>query len=308
MTSLWEAQMRYFITGASGWIGSATVKELLSAGHEVTGLARSAESATTISTLGADVVLGSLEDLELLHAAAKDSDGVVHLGYIHDFSQIAEAAETDRRAIETFSDALAGTGRPLLIASGVLGMTTDREATEADSPQSSAHPRVANAQLTLDLQTRGVRPIVVRFAPTVHGPGDHGFISTIVRVARERGVSGYINDGANVWPAVHRLDAAALLARALDRAPAGAVLHAVAEPGVATRAIAQAIGSGLGLPVDSIPSDQASQHFGWIGMFFGLGCPASSTLTQERYDWTPVHPTLIEDINSGAYFEHLESH
>jgi nucleoside-diphosphate-sugar epimerase len=249
------------------------------------------------------VLPGELADLDVLRAGASASDGVLHLGYVHDFSRMEDAADTDRAAIDVFGSALAGTGGPLLIASGVAGLQLGRPATELDTPAPETHPRVANAAAALALAEHGMRPIVVRFAPTVHGPGDHGFVARLVAAAREKGVSAYIGDGAHHWAAVHRLDAARLVRLAVDEAPAGgAVLHAVAEPGVRTRDIAEAIGRGLDLPVVSVPAEQAVDHFGWIGMFFGMDCLASNDLTRERYHWTPTHASLIEDLDAGAYF------
>jgi len=290
--------VRIFVTGASGWIGSAVVPELQAAGHEVIGLARSDEAAKTIANSGAEVVRGELADLDLLRATAASSDGVVHLGYVHDFSRMPEAAATDRAAIETFGAALAGSGAPLLIASGVLGLARGRAATEQDDPDPAVHPRVGNAQVTLSFAAQDVRPIVVRFAPTVHGAGDHGFVARLVEIARERGTSGYVGDGANRWPAVHRQDAARLVRLAVDAAPAGSVLHAVAEEGVPTHAIAEAIGRGLDLPV----APAAPEEFGWLGAFFAADCPASSAITQQRLDWSPEHPGLVADLDAGHYF------
>jgi nucleoside-diphosphate-sugar epimerase len=294
--------MRFFVTGASGWIASAVVPELLAAGHQVLGLARSDAAAAKVAALGADVQRGDLNDLDGLRAAAAASDGVVHLGYNHDFSDMGAAAETDRTVIDAFGEALAGTGRPLLIASGVLGLASGRESTEDDRPDPAAHPRVANAAATLALADRGVRPIVARFAPTVHGEGDYGFTRHLAGIAKAKGVSAYIGDGTSVWPAVHRLDAGALVAKAIDHAPAGTVLHATAEPGVPARDIAEAIGRGLDLPVKSIPADQAVDHFGWIGPIFAADCPASSEKTQRLLDWHPTHNTLIADLDAGYYF------
>jgi nucleoside-diphosphate-sugar epimerase len=294
--------MRIFVTGASGWIGSAVVPELLGSGHQVLGLARSDAAAATVAALGADVRRGELDDLDGLTAAAAACDGVVHLGYNHDFSQMAAAAQTDLAAITAFGDALAGRGGPLVIASGVLGLATGRAATEEDVPD-FAHPRIAGARAALDLAARDVRSVVVRFAPTVHGPGDPGFLATLVGIAREKGVAGYIDDGAGCWPAVHRLDAANLVRRAVDGAPAGSTLHAVAEQGVPTRAIAEAIGRGLDLPVVSVPAERAADHFGWMARFFGMGSTVSSALTRQLLDWEPMHPGLLEDLDAGYYFK-----
>jgi nucleoside-diphosphate-sugar epimerase len=295
--------MRIFVTGASGWIGSAVVPQLLEAGHQVFGLARSDESAATITALGAEVRRGSLDDLDSLRAGAAASDGVIHLGYNHDFSRIADAAQADRQVIDVFGDVLAGTHRPLLIASGTLGLVEGRVSTEADSPAPGVHPRTNNALAALALAEKGVRSCIVRFAPTVHGAGDHGFIAHLVNIARDRGVAAYIGDGANRWPAVHRLDAATLVRLTVDGAPAGSVVHAVGEEGVATRAIAEAIGQGLGVPVSSIPAEQATEHFGWIGRFFGVDGPASNQLTRERLSWEPTGPTLLDDLAAGSYFQ-----
>ncbi len=294
--------MRILVTGASGWIGSACVPELLKAGHEVLGLARSDASAKKISELGATPVLGSFEDLNELRAIAKKAQGVVHLGYIHDFSRMEDAARTDRKVIEIFGEELAGSGGPLIIASGLLGLATGRLGTELDRPDPTVHARIQNAALTLDLAEKRVRSIVVRFAPTVHGSGgDHGFIQVLSSIARERGISGYIGDGSNRWSAVHRLDAASLIQLAVDNAPAGSVLHAASEVGVPAREIAQALGQFHGIPVECIPADQASAHFGWIGMFFGMDAQGSSEMTQKMLGWQPTHPTLLEDIANGYY-------
>lgn len=289
--------MRVFVTGASGWIGSASIQELLAAGHQVLGLARSDASAERVAALGAEVHRGDLDDLDSLAAGAAASDGVLHLGYHHDFSQMARAAELDRAAIDTFGTVLEGSGKPLLMASGTLGLSVGRVATERDDADASAHPRIANAHAALALADRGVRSIVVRFPPTVYGPGDHGFVAALVGFARENRVSGYVGDGANRWPAVHRLDAARLVRLALERAPAGTVVHAIAEEGVPAKAIAEAIGRGLGLPAASV----APETLSWLGPFFAADAPASSALTRERFGWEPKQPGLLEVLDSGAY-------
>ena len=296
--------MRIFVTGASGWIGAPTVRKLVEAGHEVTGLARSDRAAAAVTASGATAVRGSLDDVDVLAAEASQSDGVVHLAFRHDIAFTGDyegASSSDREAIDTFGDALAGSDRPLLIASGTLGLAPGRIGTERDMPETSANPRLANAQATLALATRGVRSIVVRFAPTVHGTGDQGFVATLVDIARETGVSGYLGDGTNRWPAVHVSDAADLVWRAMEKAPAGSVLHATAEDGIATRAIAEAIGQHLSVPVEQIPADLAMEHFRFLGGFFGTDAPASSTLTRESLDWHPTGPGLLEDIAAGAY-------
>jgi nucleoside-diphosphate-sugar epimerase len=295
--------MRVFVTGASGWIGSATVAELLDAGHQVVGLARSERAAEAIAALGAEVRRGELDDLDALRAGAAASEGVVHLGYNHDFSRMDDAARTDRAAIEAIGETLAGSDRPLLIASGTLGLTSGRVATEQDlPPDPEVHPRVGNALVALSYGDRGVRALVVRFAPTVHGEGDHGFVARLVEIAREKGVSGYVGDGSNRWPAVHRLDAGRLVRLAVEDAQAGSVLHATAEDGVPARAIAEAIGRGLGVPAVSIAAEQAGEHFGWLGGFFGADAPASSTATRAMLGWKPAQPGLIEDLDAGSYF------
>jgi nucleoside-diphosphate-sugar epimerase len=294
--------MRILVTGASGWIGSASVTELIAAGHHVLGLARTDEAAAKVAALGAEVVRGSLDDLDSLRRATARAEGVVHLGYNHDFSQMSAAAHTDRAAIEAFAQVLEGTGGPLLVASGTLGLATGRVGTEQDMPNPAVHPRVANSGYTLGLAERGIRSIVVRFAPTVHGSGgDHGFVATLARIAREKGVSGYIGKGLNRWPAVHRLDAGKLVQLAIDRTSPGAVLHAVAEEGIPTHDIAVAIGRSLDLPVATVPADHAAEHFGWLAMFFGADAPASSALTRGLLGWEPLQPTLLDDIAAGHY-------
>jgi nucleoside-diphosphate-sugar epimerase len=296
--------MRIFVTGASGWIGAPTAEQLVKAGHEVVGLARSDEAGTTVAATGATVLRGSLDDLEVLRAAAAESDGVIHLAFRHDIAfsgDFAGAVEADRRAIDTLGDALAGSDRPLVIASGTLGLSPGRVGTEADRPDPNAHPRIANAHLTLGLADRGVRSSVIRFAPTVHGAGDHGFIATLVDIARTRQVAGYLGDGSNRWPAVHRFDAAALTKLVVEKAPPGSVWHATDEEGVATRDIAAAIGRQLGVPVESIPAERAAEHFGFLADFFGTDAPASSRLTRERLGWQPTGPGLLADLDAGAY-------
>jgi nucleoside-diphosphate-sugar epimerase len=290
--------MRIFVTGASGWIGSAVVDELLANGHEVVGLARSDASAGTLEAKGAEVLRGDLDDLDSLRQGAKEADGVIHLANKHDFDHQEVSNAAERGAVETIGDALAGTDRPFVLASGAVGQT-ETDASPHHGPNSM---RGGSENLALSYADRGVRVASARFAPTVHGAGDHGFIAAIVNVARERGVSGYIGDGGNRWSAVHRSDAARLVRLGLETAAPGTIMHAAAEQGVPTRAIAEAIGEGLGLPVESISAETASEHFGWIGMFFGMDLPLSSTLTQQAFDWSPSGPTLVEDLAAGAYF------
>jgi nucleoside-diphosphate-sugar epimerase len=295
--------MRVFVTGASGWIGSATVDELLAAGHEVTGLARSDTSAAALQAKGARVRRGDLDDLASLRAGAEAAEAVIHLANKHDWSSPAASSAAERAAVQTLGDALAGTGRPFLLAAGVAGLTQGRPAAEDDpspfhGPQA---PRGGSENLALEFIDRGVHTVSLRFAPTVHGAGDHGFIAVIAAVAREKGVSGYPGDGANRWAAVHVSDAARLVALGLAKAPAGARLHAVAEEGVPTRDIAEAIGRALGLPITSIAPDDVQDHFGWIGTFFGMDLAATSTATRELLGWAPAGPTLIEDLDAGSY-------
>src|SRR5579864_224330 len=250
--------MRVFVTGASGWIGSAVVPELMQAGHHVVGLARSEASADALAAAGAEVHRGSLEDLDGLQAGAAKADGVIHLAFIHDFSQYETAVRADQRAIDALGAELEGSDRPLVIASGVAVVTPNAVATE-DDPPAPDFPRAPAAIATLAQAERGVRSSVVRLPPTVHGRGDDGFVPTLINVARLRGLSGYIGDGANRWPAVHRNDAARLFRLALEQAPAGSVLHAVADQGVPTRSIAEAIGRHLALPVVSFSPEQATE-------------------------------------------------
>jgi nucleoside-diphosphate-sugar epimerase len=306
--------MRVFVTGASGWIGSAVVPELIAAGHQVTGLARSDGSAAALTAAGAEVHRGTLDDLDSLRSAAAASDGVIHLAFKHDIAFSGDfqgAADADRRAIETFGEALAGSDRPFVIASGTLGLAPGRVATERDghdldssAPQliGGSQTRMGNAQMTLAFASRGVRSSVLRLPPTVHGDGDNGFMATLVGIARDKGVSGYIGDGSNRWPAVHRVDAAQLFRLALEKAPAGSTLHAIDDEGVPIRAIAEVIGRHLDLPVVAISTEDAAEHFAWLAGFLAADSPASSPLTRELLGWHPTHPGLIDDLDKGHYF------
>lgn len=275
---------------------------LIDAGHDVVGLARSDASAEALAAAGAQAHRGTLDDLDGLRAAAAASDGVVHLAFKHDvaFSGDFEAAsDADRRAIETFGAALEGSDRPLVIASGLAGLKPRAVATEQDMPDpgSPAGHRTLSERTALALAGSGVRSSSVRLAPSVHGEGDHGFVATLVDIAREKGVSGHVGAGANRWPAVHRLDAARLFRLALESAPAGSVLHGSAEQGVPTRAIAEAIGRRLDLPVASV----AAEHFGWLGGFFAMDVQASSARTRDLLGWEPTEPGLLEDLEEGRY-------
>lgn len=301
--------MRIFVTGASGWIGSAVVPELIGSGHRVVGLARSDTSADALADAGVEVVRGTVDDLDVLGTTAAASDGVIHLAFNHDVAFSGDfqgAAEADRRAVDTFGDALAGTGRPLVIASGVAGLAPGKVATERDMPEVDGSPiaiRAATSLAVLALAERGVRSSVVRLAPTCHGDGDNGFMASVVATARAKGVSGYIGDGANHWPAVHRLDAARLFRLAVEEAPAGSVLHGIAEEGIAIYDIAEVIGRHLGIPVVSVAPEAAAEHFTWLAHFLGMDCLASNTLTRELLDWQPTHVGLLEDLDKGHYFD-----
>jgi nucleoside-diphosphate-sugar epimerase len=298
-----QEAMKVFVTGASGWIGTATVDELLAGGHDVVGLARSDSSAEALAARGVTVRRGDLDDLDSIRAGAAAADAVIHLANKHDWSNPAESAAAERNAVEVIGETLAGSGRPFLLASGVAGVAPGRPTTE-DDPSPFHGPdsmRGGSENLALEFVERGVHSVSLRFPPTVHGARDHGFIAAIAAVARDKGVSGYPGDGANRWAAVHIGDAARLVVLGLDKAPAGTRLHAVAEQGVPTREIAQALGRVLDLPVASIPDDQVLDHFGWIGRFFAMDLIADSTVTRQRFGWSPSGPGLVEDIRAGAY-------
>jgi nucleoside-diphosphate-sugar epimerase len=304
--------MRIFVTGASGWIGSAVVPELLDAGHEVVGLARSDASAERLEAAGAAVRRGDLDDPEGLAKAAADSDGVIHLAFQHEVAfggNFAAAGAADRRAVEAMGAALAESDRPFVLASGLLGLTAGRVGTEEDGlvagPEVRANPagrRAATALLTLSLRGTGVRSSVLRFAPTVHGDGDNGFVAALVGIARQRGVAGYLGEGTNRWPAVHRSDAARLARLAVEAAPAGSVLHAVAEEGIPFREIAEVMGRHLDLPAGPVAPEDAAAHFGFLARFVGMDSPVSAAITRDLLGWKPTGPILLEDLEQDHYY------
>jgi nucleoside-diphosphate-sugar epimerase len=294
--------MRVFVTGATGWVGSAVIDELLAAGHTVTGLARSEAAAAALAAAGIAVQRGSLEDLESLRAGAAAADGVIHTAFNHDFSRFAENGAAEQSAIEALASALAGTGRPLVVSSGVALIAPGRIVTEDDvrDPNSAPFPRNPESAAAT-AAARGVRVSVIRLAPSVHGKGDHGFVPAVIGFAREHGVSAYIGDGDNRWPGVHRRDAARLYRLALERGAEHAVYHAVAEEGVPFREIAGVIGRKLNLPVVSKSGDDIGAHFGWFAHFAQIDAPTSSAKTQQTLGWHPTEPNLLDDLND-AYF------
>jgi nucleoside-diphosphate-sugar epimerase len=297
--------MRVFVTGATGFIGTAVVQELMGAGHKVLGLARSDAAAASLAAVGAEVHRGDVEDLDSLRSGAAASDGVIHTAFIHDFSRFQEVCEADRRAIEALGDALAGTNRPLVVTSGT-GMGSagaGQPATEDHFDPNHPNPRAASEFAAEAVAARGVRVSVVRL-PQVHDTVKQGLVTYSIAVAREKGISAYIGDGLNRWPAVHVLDAAPVYRLALEKGMARARYHAVAEEGVPAREIAEAIGRGLKIPVVALSPEEAASHFGWLGFFAGMDMPASSALTQQRLGWHPTQKAgLIADLDRMHYFE-----
>ncbi|WP_069764162.1 SDR family oxidoreductase [Streptomyces sp. LUP47B] len=296
--------MRVFVTGATGFVGSAVTRELLDAGHEVLGLARSDRSAEALKSAGAEVHRGDLNDLDSLRRGAEAADGVAHLAFIHDFTNLTTSGEADLRAIEAIGSVLEGTGKPFVVTSGLL-TAPGRLGTEEDpaDPDSPAKHRHASEVATLALAERGVRSAVLRLPPSVHGEGDIGFVPMFIDFARDKGVSAMVGDGSNRWAAVHRLDAARLFRLALEAAPAGVRLHAIGDEGVPFREIAEIVGRGLGVPVASVAPEEAMDHFGWLGHFAAIDMRASGTLTRKLLDWQPEHPALIPDLEAGHYFK-----
>ncbi|MFE6664284.1 SDR family oxidoreductase [Streptomyces sp. NPDC057697] len=295
--------MRAFVTGATGWIGSAVVDELISAGHQVVGLARSDRAGQALAAKGIGVLRGDLDDLASLRRGAAGADAVIHLANKHDWGNPAESDRSERAAVQTLGDALAGTDRPFVVAAPLSGLVEGRPVTETDvspaiGPDSN---RGGSENLALDYVSQGVRTVITRFAPSVHGHGDWGFVAFLTEAARKQGVSGYIGDGSAAWSAVHRDDAARLVRLGMERAPAGSRLHVAAEEAVTTKAIAETIGRSLGLPVDSVAPQDAEAHFGVVGRFFASTMTASSSETRRLLSWTPTGPSLLADIDAGAY-------
>ncbi|MBJ2350367.1 MULTISPECIES: SDR family oxidoreductase [Pseudomonas] len=286
--------MHVFVTGATGWVGSAVVRDLLGAGHQVSGLARCQEKAAALAATGAKVVRGTLDDLDVLHNAASAADTVIHTAFNHDFSRFAENAEQDRRAILALGGALQGSERPLLVTSGLFGLTRGASELEVVSP---ASPRKSEATAR-DLAERGVRVATVRLAPSVHGAGDHGFVPILIRLAREKGVSAYPGDGNHCWSGVHRLDAARVYRLALEQGVTQSVYHAVADEAVPFKDIAQAIGRGLGVPVES----REREHFGWFAHMASANMAVSSEYTRGLLDWMPSGPGLLDDLELPDYY------
>jgi len=296
--------MRVFVTGATGFIGTAIVQELLAAGHKVLGLARNDLAAAALARLGVEAHRGDLSDTRSLVAGTRACEGVIHTAFTHDFSAYVAAAETDRRAVEAMTGALEGSNKPFVLTSGTALLAPGRVGTEADAPAagSAASPRAASEAVAIASASRGVRASVLRLPPSVHGAGDHGFVPALVETARRTGVSAFVDDGANRWPTVHRWDAVRLYLLALEHAEPGVRLHAVAEEGVTLSAIAQAIGAGLGVPVRSLGKDEAGAHFDWMAGFVAIDNPTSSELTRKSLGWRPREADLLTDMRDSGYF------
>ncbi len=296
--------MRVFVTGATGWVGAAVVKDLIAAGHEALGLCRSEAKAAALAAAGAEVLRGSLEDVDSLKAGAARSDGVIHVAFNHDFSRMAENGAVEQRAIEAIGAVLEGSDRPLVVTSGIALLSPGSVATEQSASRlaSESFPRNPEAAAAA-LKARGVRATAVRLPPSVHGHGDHGFVPHVISLARDKGASPYVGDGLNRWPAVHRLDAARVFRLALERGAEGGPFHAVADKGVPFKAIAEVIGRRLNIPVVSQSVEAAEEHFGWFARFAAIDCPASSERTRSLLGWKPERPGLIADIDHAAYFD-----
>jgi nucleoside-diphosphate-sugar epimerase len=296
--------MRVFVTGATGFIGTAVVRELVSAGHKVLGLARSVAAADTLTRMGVEAHRGELSDIDNLVAAARSCEGVIHMAFIHDFSSYTAAAETDRRAVEALTRALEGSGKPFVLTSGTALLAPGRIATEEDlpAPGSAAYLRAASEATVIASASRGVRASVVRLPPSVHGAGDHGFVPALIDIARRKGVSAFVGQGANRWPAVHRLDTARLFRLALEKAAPGSRLHGVAEEGITMRAIAETIGEGLCVSARSVAEDEAPAHFDWLAGFVVIDNPTSSAVTRSSLGWRPQEPELLADMRDSGYF------
>lgn len=291
--------MRVFVTGATGFIGSAVVQNLLGAGHQVMGLARSDAAAEKLNQLGVDVHRGELTDPDSLAAGAKACDGVVHLAFIHDFSKYEANAEIDRQAASAMAKAMEGTNKPLVVTSATAVLVPGKVGVETDAPTTQTR---AVSELVLSAKDHGVRVSVVRLSPTVHGAGDKAFVPALIDIARKTGVSGYVANGDNRWPAVHRLDAATLFRLALEKGVAGSRYHGAAEEGIPVRLIAETIGTGLSVPVRSMTAEDARVHFGWLSGFIGHDTPASSAMTRKALGWAPSHPDLLTDMRDNGYF------
>ncbi len=305
ITPLKDQHMRIFVTGATGFIGSAIVQELIGAGHQVVGLSRSDKSDQALAVAGATAHRGSLDDLDSLTRGAAASEGVIHAAFNHDFLAYATAGETDRRAVAALGAGLVGTGHPFVITSVTTLLTPGRLGTEDDAPDpaTASATRIPSEEAALALAAQGVRASAVRLPPSVHGDGDHAFVPALIAIARVKGVSAYVGDGRNRWPAVHRLDAARLFRLALEQGVGGSRYHAAGDEGVPVRDIAEVIGRRLNLPVAPKPAEEAAGHFGWLASFLALDNPISSALTQQRLGWHPSQPALLPDLDRERYFE-----